>query len=531
MKNPSRWLICSEADLPADALGPKHRLTQDEDVLDTWFSSALWPQETLGWPEKTASLAYFYPTNVLVTSREIITLWVARMVITGLYNMGDVPFHHVYIHPKILDGFGQTMSKSRGNGVDPMDLIDKYGTDAVRFTIASIAGETQDVRLPVGYECPHCGTTIPQTLEHQKAAQRGGAKPRITCPKCKKSMQYSSPGYEPDPGEPVARIVSERFEYGRNFCNKLWNASRFVVMNLEGYTPAPVSQDELKLEDRWILSRLSCVTAELTEHLDRYQFDAATRTLRDFVWNEFCDWYVEMIKPRFRDPSLRPVAQRVALAVLDAIIRSLQPFTPFICEELWQRLAQIAPQRGLPEPVAAAESVMIAPWPEIPAAWRDPALEQRFARLQETIIAVRNVRAVYGIPPGTPLKLHVRCRPEVASDLRDVADQFENLSRTMLESAGAEVERPKGSANFALADADGFIPLEGIIDRDAELKRLRKEQEKLRNMIAASEKKLSDEKFLSRAPEEVVKQARENLAGLQKQLQSIDEIIRQLGED
>ncbi len=157
-------------------------------MLDTWFSSALWPHETLGWPEKTASLAYFYPTSVLVTSRDIITLWVARMVIMGLYNMGDVPFRHVFIHPKILDGFGQTMSKSRGNGVDPLDVIDKFGTDAVRFTIASIAGETQDVRLPVGYECPHCGTLIPQTLEHQKAAQRGGAKPRITCPKCKKSI-------------------------------------------------------------------------------------------------------------------------------------------------------------------------------------------------------------------------------------------------------------------------------------------------------------------------------------------------------
>ena len=174
---------------------------------------------------------------------------------------------------------------------------------------------------------------------------------------------------------------------------------------------------------------------------------------------------------------------------------------------------------------------MIAPWPEIPAAWRDPALESRFARLQETIIAVRNVRAVYGIPPGTPLKLHVRCRPQIAADLHDVADQFENLSRTMLEAAGVEVERPKGSANFALADADGFIPLEGIIDRDAELKRQRKEQEKLRNVIAASEKKLSDEKFLSRAPEEVVNQARENLASLQKQLQSVDEIIRQLSAD
>jgi len=412
-----------------------------------------------------------------------------------------------------------------------MDLIDKYGTDAVRFTIASIAGETQDVRLPVGYECPHCQTLIPQTLQHQKAAPRGGAKPRVTCPKCKKAWQYSSPWYEPDPGEPVARIVSERFEYGRNFCNKLWNASRFVVMNLEGYSPAAVPREELKLEDRWILSRLSCVTAELTEQLERYQFDAATRTLRDFVWNEFCDWYVEMIKPRFRDPALRPVAQRVALGVLDVIIRALQPFTPFLCEELWQRLAEIATERGIPEPTTAAASVMIAPWPEVSAQWRDPALESRLVRLQETIIAVRNVRAVYGIPPGTPLKLHVRCRPEIAADLQDVAGQFENLSRTMLEAAGVEVERPKGSANFALADADGFIPLEGIIDRDAELKRQRKEREKLRNVIAAAEKKLSDEKFLSRAPEEVVNQARENLASLQKQLQSVEDIIGQLSAD
>jgi valyl-tRNA synthetase len=200
--------------------------------------------------------------------------------------MGEVPFAHVYVHPKILDGFGQTMSKSRGNGVDPLDLFEKYGTDAVRFTIASFAGETQDVRLPVSYECPHCGALIPQTLQHQKSAPRGGEKTRITCPKCKKSSQYSNPWYEPDPDEPVARTVSERFEYGRNFCNKLWNAARFVVLNLEGYAPAAVKPNELKLEDRWVLSRLSVVAAELTEQLDRYQLDAATRTLRDFVWNE-----------------------------------------------------------------------------------------------------------------------------------------------------------------------------------------------------------------------------------------------------
>jgi valyl-tRNA synthetase len=527
----NQWLVCSETDLPADALGPGHSLKQDEDVLDTWFSSSLWPEATLGWPEKTASLAYFYPTSVLVTSRDIITLWVARMVIMGLYSMKEVPFAHVFVHPKLLDGFGQTMSKSRGNGVDPLDLFEKFGTDAVRFTIASFAGETQDVRLPVSYVCPHCEALIPQTLEHQKAAPRGGAKPRITCPKCKKSSQYSSPWYEPDPGEPVARIVSERFEYGRNFCNKLWNAARFVVLNLEEYSPAAIKPDELKLEDRWILSRLSCVAAELTEQLDRYQLDAATRTLRDFVWNEFCDWYVEMVKPRLRDESLRPIAQRVLVGVLDTILRMLQPFTPFLCEELWQRLAEIAPQRGILSPSPAAASAMIAAWPVIPADWRDPALEARFSRLQDTIVAVRNVRAVYGIPPATPLTLHIRCAPPVAADLQDVSGQFENLARTMLEAAGAEVERPKGSASFALTDADGFIPLEGVIDRDAELKRQRKEKEKLSGIIAGSEKKLADEKFVSRAPAEVVAQARENLASLHKQLQSVEEIIRQLSAD
>jgi valyl-tRNA synthetase len=527
----NQWLICSETDLEADALGPGHALRQDEDVLDTWFSSALWPEATLGWPEKTSSLAYFYPTSVLVTSRDIITLWVARMVIMGLYNMKEVPFAHVFVHPKLLDGFGQTMSKSKGNGVDPLDLFEKFGTDAVRFTIASFAGETQDVRLPVSYECPHCGALIPQTLEHQNAAPRAGAKPRITCPKCKKSSQYSTPRYEPDPGEPVARTVSERFEYGRNFCNKLWNAARFVVLNLEGYAPAAIKPDELKLEDRWILSRLSVVTAELTEQLDRYQLDGATRTLRDFVWNEFCDWFVEMIKPRLRDEALRPAAQRVLVGVLDVILRMLQPFTPFLCEELWQRLAEIAPDRGIPTPTPAAASVMIAPWPVVPPDWRDPALEARFARLQDTIVAVRNVRAVYGIPPATPLALHVRCAPQIATDLQDVSGQFENLARTMLEAAGAEVPRPKGSASFALADADGFIPLEGVIDRDAELKRQRKEVEKLRGIIAGSEKKLADEKFVSRAPAEVVAHARENLAAMHKQLQSVEEIIRQLSAD
>lgn len=524
------WLICSETDLNGDELGAAHQLTQDDDVLDTWFSSALWPHATLGWPDKNPDLDYFYPGSVLVTSRDIITLWVARMVLTGLYNMGDIPFKHVCIHPKILDGFGQTMSKSKGNGVDPMDLIDKYGVDAVRFTISSFAGETQDVRLPVGYEDPETGEVVPQTLEHQTAIPAGGEKPRIKFPKSGKSYQYTSPWFDPDPGEKVARIVSERFEYGRNFCNKLWNACRFAMLNLEGYTPGVVDEDDLTMEDRWILSRLSTVAEEVTTVLGRYQFDVATRAIRDFTWNEFCDWYLEMIKPRLRDETLKPVAQRVLVGVLDNLLRLLQPFVPFVTEELWQRLNEIAPERGLFTPEPAVESVMVAAWPEPPQSWQDSQLEKRFERLQEMIVAVRNIRAVYKISPATPLKLFLRCEAGIADDMQNVASQFDNLAKTLLESAGADVQRPGGSATFSLNEVDGFIALKGIIDLDAELARLQAEAEKLQKHIEGSEKKLANKNFVDRAPADVVEGVKETLAGLQKQLQSVQDSINQLSE-
>ncbi len=539
------WLICAEHDLDPEALGREHELIQDEDVLDTWFSSALWPHATLGWPDlehnpplngeadpnssgKNEVLDYFYPGNVLVTSRDIITLWVARMVLTGLYNMDDIPFSHVCIHPKILDGFGRTMSKSKGNGVDPMDLIDKYGTDAVRFTIASLAGETQDVKLPVGYEDPETGEVVPQLIEHTEAMPVDGVKPRIKFPKSKHEFQYSTPNYEPDPGEPVARIVSERFEYGRNFCNKFWNACRFAMMNLEGYSPRDIDHSSLPLEDRWILSRLSKVCEELTMYLERYQFDAATRTLRDFTWNEFCDWYLEMLKPRLRDEVKRADAQAVLVGVLDTLLRLLAPFTPFITEELWHQLKELAPERGLPTPQPAEESAMKAAWPTIPKQWQDDGIETRFDRLRETVIAVRNVRAVYGIAPKTPLSLLMRTRPEIASEMESVADQFDNLAKTILESAGAEVVHPVGSASFTIGDIDGFIPLEGVIDIAAELNRLNKEADKFKGFIAGHEKKLSNERFVSGAPADVVNNVKETLANLKHQLASTEEVIEQL---
>lgn len=522
------WLICSETDLAEDELGANHKLIRDPDVLDTWFSSALWPHATLGWPEKTESLDYFYPGSVLVTSRDIITLWVARMVIMGLYNMGDVPFAHVHIHPKILDSFGQTMSKSKGNGVNPLDIIEKYGTDAMRFTIASFAGESQDVKIPVDYECPHCGGLIPQTIKHQKATPDGGAKPRVTCKQCKKTSQYSSPWFDPDEGEPVARIVSERFEYGRNFCNKLWNAARFAMLNLEGYTPGVISEDELQLEDRWVLSRLSRTAQSINALLSEYKFDAATRVLRDFVWNEFCDWYVEMVKPRLREESSKPTTQRILVGVLDNLLRLLAPFTPFVTEELWAGLNGLAPQRGLFAPEQAVESCTIAAYPAPPENWQNAGLESRFARLQETIVAVRNLRAVYQIAYAVKLKLHIRCSAEVATELQDVAAQFDNLANVTIVAVGPDIESPPAAAGFSLADADGFVPLEGIVDLAAELERQQKEAEKLRGHIAGHAKKLENKNFVDRAPADVVADVRETLTVLQKQLESVEDIIGQL---
>ena len=571
---------------------------QDPDVLDTWFSSALWPHATLGWPDrehnppmvagravgrqpsvsspqsarsgsgdsetspsqisnlksqiedtrradaqplagesKNKVLDFFYPGSVLVTSRDIITLWVARMVLTGLYNMGDVPFKHVYIHPKILDGLGQTMSKSKGNGVDPLELIEKYGTDAVRFTISSLAGETQDVRLPVGYECPHCQAITPQTKEHQEMRPMGGATPSLKCAKCKKSFQFPSPWFTPDEGAPVARIVSERFEYGRNFCNKLWNACRFAFMNLEEFSPGPVAEADLQVEDRWILSRLATTVREVTTMLDRYQFDQATRAVREFTWNEFCDWYLEMLKPRFRNEATRPVAQRCLVVVVDTLLRLLHPFAPFITEELWHKLNEVAPDRCEPQGASLrvtdslpTESVMIAAWPDLPLNLIDAALEKRFERLQETIVAVRNVRSSYGIAPSAQLKLFMRCAPDVAEQLQAVASQFDFLSKTMLEAAGLDITPPKGSVSFSLGDADGYLPVADLVDLKAEKARKEKEAEKLRGFIRSQEAKLANQGFMAKAPADVVEGIRNTKAEQEAQLESIERIIRELGE-
>ena len=336
------------------------REQDDPDVLDTWFSSALWPFSTLGWPDTEGNddLEYFYPTSVLVTAREIITLWVARMVMTGLYFKKRVPFQHVHIHPNIQDGQGRRMSKSTGNGVDPVDIIERYGADALRFTMAQMDTETQDARLPVSYLCPHCDHMTP----HSSVVPHGKVPANIhqvKCKDCKQPFATVWAGQELKDKLGVGIDTSDRFEMGRNFCNKIWQVTTgFVMPNIAGHTPRPLRSDELALEDRWILSRLSAAVADVDRCLARYQISEITSILYSFFWNDFCDWYVELVKPRLfardadgevatRSDDSSAVARQVLAFVLDQTLRMMHPLLPFVTEALWSRLSETAPQRGL----------------------------------------------------------------------------------------------------------------------------------------------------------------------------------------
>jgi valyl-tRNA synthetase len=519
-----QWLICAqEADLAEDAVAG-HRLVREQDVLDTWFSSALWPHSTLGWPDQTPELAYYYPTNVLITNRDIITLWVARMVLTGLYNVGQVPFHDVYIHPTILDGYGERMSKSKGNGVDPVDVIEKFGADSLRFGMAYLTTETQDIRIPVDFECPHCKSLIEQTQKNRVLA-------RVKCKQCGGVFSTQWAEKPADVALPRGAVVSERFELARNFCNKLWNASRFVMMNLEGYTPASLDVDKLRLEERWILSRLATVTETVTTALDEYRYADAARSLYQFTWDEFCSFYVEMVKWSLQEPHSRPTAQRILAHALDTILRLLHPMIPFLTEEVWQLLGQFAAERGLDRPQPPAESIMIAPWPEADPRWRNPAIEEQFALFQEVMRAVREIRSRQNVPPKQRIEFAVRCSPEVAQLLAPMGPYFAMMAGAQPIAWGPDVTAPALSANVALPALDVYVNLAGLIDVEAELKKNREELAKLDGFIAAKQKKLANENFVSRAPADVVQKERESLQELERQRAAVAAVIERLGKD
>ena len=439
---------------------------QDPDVLDTWFSSALWPHSTLGWPEQSTDLAKYYPTSVLSTARDIITLWVARMVMFGQFNLGDVPFKDVYIHPVIQDGNGKRMSKSAGNGVDPVDIIELYGADALRFGLASLATETQDIRIPVD--------------------------------------QIKLPG-----GREVN--TSERFEQARTFPNKVWNASRFALMNLEGYTAGPIRPEDLAVEDRWILSRLAEVTSATTNDLEAFRFAEATKRLRDFTWNDVCDWYLEFLKPRFRDPAARPVAQRILAGVLDGLSRLLHPIVPFLTESIWQALGEVAPERGLLDPGPAAPSVCIAPWPDYPTTWADPEAEAVVAQWQDKIAAIRNLRSERNVPAKSKIDPVIVASEPLLSTLRLGEPFILALTNAATVRIISEFAKPDEFASAVLADAEIVLPLEGLIDKEAEKARVRKSIADLDKQIGPLRGKLTNDQFLARAPADVV-------AGLQTKL-------------
>lgn len=496
-------------------------LERSPEVLDTWFSSALWPHSTLGWPERTAELEFFYPTSVLITSRDIITLWVARMVLMGLNNLGEAPFSEVFIHPKILDGYGETMSKSKGNGIDPLDVIDKFGPDALRFGMAHLTTETQDVRMPVQFECPHCQTLIEQTKKNREL-------PRIDCPKCGQpfATQWARNGEDRD----LARgaVVSERFEVARNFCNKLWNAARFALIHLDDYAPAPVSDDQLTLEDRWVLSRLATVAEQATAALESYRYADAARGLYDFAWDEFCSFYVEMLKNRLSHADQRAVAQRILAHTLDVLLRLLHPLIPFITEEIWQLLGRVAPQRGLVAPQPAALSIMTAPWPQVDAARQDPAIEAQFARFQAVLGALREIRSRQNIPPKRPIEFAVRCDDRTADLLRPMQPYFLTMAGAAAIAWGPNVQPPATEAAVTLADMDVLVDLKDFIDVAAEIARNEKLAQRLCEQIAGKESKLATPSFVDRAPANIVQRERDALTQLSEQLTATRAVLENL---
>ncbi|MBX3397812.1 MAG: valine--tRNA ligase [Gemmataceae bacterium] len=519
--------VCVLNDPALEVSLEKLGFVQESDVLDTWFSSALWPHSTLGWPEETPELKRYYPTSTLVTSRDIITLWVARMVMTGLYNTGEVPFKHVVIHPKIMDGFGEGMSKSKGNGVDPLDIIELYGADAMRFGVVSLATETQDSRLPVSNVCPHCGTLVPQKKEHQSGRTR-----KVVCPgdkpagiTCSKPFRPSGPWTEDDPEFPTAKAASDRFEMGRNFANKLWNATRFILMNLEGFTAAPLDPKALPTEDRWILSRLATTAKAVTAALEGYKFSEVSRLVYDFAWNEFCDWYIEMSKGRRTDPT----CQRVLVGVLDGIVRLIQPVMPFLAESLWQALNEVAPTRGLLESKLAEESACIAAWPNNLGIFIDDTTEGSIARMQELVRGIREIRNRY-LLDKTPLTLHVKCNDVVATELNALAPFVKLLGGLSSFDCGPTTKKPKQSGSIVRPDFEAYVPLAGLIDNAAESKKLEKEIAQKQKLLDTTVAKLGNESFVKGAPPEVVEQQRNSVAELEGQLKVMRANLAELTE-
>jgi valyl-tRNA synthetase len=423
------------------------RLQQDPDVFDTWFSSNLWPFSTLGWPDTTDPFFQkFYPTSVLVTGYDIIFFWVARMELAAYEFTGQAPFQHVYLHGLVLDAQGQKMSKSKGNGVDPLDVISQFGADAMRFAMAYASTGGQDIRWD-----------------------------------------------------------ERRVEMGRNFCNKLYNATRFAMMNLDGPVDSGVPET---LADRWMMSRLQQATADITEQLEVYDLGLASRRLYDFIWSEFCDWYLEAVKPALREGNAR--TRYVLKTVLEAIFRLLHPIMPFITSELY-------------EAMGSAVQVGLCDWPTSDNARIDPEAERDFNYLQDAVTAVRNLRSEANLPPSQTITIQVD--GPAASVLLDNAAVFTSLTRAEL----SQVSETGAALTRAIPEMTLRLPFAGNVDIDAWRAQQQKRLADLQKNIATSEKKLSNERFVNNAPDAVVAEERRRLAEAEAMMQGVKESLSQLG--
>lgn len=434
-----------------DKCGSTH-LHQDEDTLDTWFSSALWPFSTLGWPEQTKELKYFYPTSTLVTGYDIIFFWVARMIFSGLEYTGEVPFNTVLFHGLIRDAQGRKMSKSLGNGIDPLEVIDQYGADALRFMLAT-------------------GNT---------------------------------------PGNDM-RYLEDRVLASRNFANKLWNASRFILMNLKDESTEAQIPAKLTMEDKWVLSKYNKLVSEVTENLDRYELGIAVSKLYDFIWDVYCDWYLELVKTRlWEDGDAAVPARQVLVYIMDHILRLLHPFMPFITEEIWQAL----PHSG--------ESIMVAKWPEYQPALDFSAEEQQFEKLMDAIKAIRTRRAEMNVPPSKKATLYIETKsPEIFEQGTMFLERLAWSDQVILNGE----PDTESSIQVITDSARIFIPLAQLVDREKEIARLTKEKQACEKDIAVISGKLNNQGFLAKAPEKVVAGEKEKLAKAQELLAKIEESL------
>jgi valyl-tRNA synthetase len=427
---------------------------QDPDVLDTWFSSGLWPFSTLGWPEDTEDLRTYYPTSVMETAYDILFFWVARMIMFGLEMTGQVPFHTVYLHGMVRDEYGQKMSKSKGNVVDPVEIMDEYGTDALRFSF----------------------------------------------------LTGSTPGND-------MKLSLTRVESNRNFANKIWNAARFVVSNLgEGHS-AQVAEAPETLADRWIQSRLQRLTAAVTRLIDEYQFGEAGRQIYDFLWGEYADWYIEICKARLYgdDPAAAATARRVLVTVLEQALRLLHPYMPFVTETIWQSL-----KRAWQEGESWGEALMIAPWPEAGAT--DAVAEREMGAIMDVVRAIRNARAEYDVEPGRRIAALIAAgelAPAFAAE-RAALVTLARLDESRLTIAPALPEKPAKALALVTAGVEAYLPLAGMVDLEREQARLNKELEAVEGDIARAQGLLENERFVAKAPAEVVEKERAKLAAAEE---------------